>query len=68
MKPENHAIRDLERMLEGATPEQRAAIERVIAALSAVVMNSDVPEALEMAKRILAIEIDALAKIMKLQG
>lgn len=36
MKPENHEIRKLEKQLEGASPEVVAAIDRVVAALTAL--------------------------------
>lgn len=63
MKPEGHAIRQLERQLEGQTPEARECIERVILALRACLLNSHDPDALATCRRGLDAELSALEKL-----
>ncbi len=65
MKPENHAIRQLETQLEGATPEVAAQIERVILSLKTVLMNAKNKPARDLAQAFLAKEVAALDEIMK---
>jgi hypothetical protein len=65
MKPENHAIRELESCLADAPPEVQTAIERVVLSLKACVMNRKDPAALAMCQRGLADETAALEKAMR---
>lgn len=65
MKPENHAIRELEACMADASPEVQAAIERVIAALKACVMNRKDPAALAACQRGLVEETAALERAMR---
>jgi hypothetical protein len=65
MKPENHAIRELEACLADASPEVTTAIERVILSLKACVLNRKDPAALAMCQRALAEETAALEKAMR---
>lgn len=68
MKPENHAIRDLEKMLENEQrPESRARIERVIFSLKAVLLNEADPHAKKIAKAWLAEDVDTLNKLLDSQ-
>lgn len=63
MKPENHAIRQLEGQIDAATPEVAAQIERVIAALNTCIMNSEHPDAMPACRRGLEAELSALEKL-----
>ncbi len=65
MKPENHAIRALERSLETAPPEIHGAICRVIFALNVVLLNQKDPVALALAKRGLAEDMAKLEAALK---
>lgn len=65
MKPENHAIRQLEKQLEGATPEVADAIERVILSLKACLMNVSDRNALAFCRHQLANDVAALNEILK---
>lgn len=65
MKPENHAIRDLEKLLKNERrPEARARIERVILSLKAVLLNEADPAAKKIAKAWLAEDLDTLNKLL----
>lgn len=65
MKPENREIRRLEKQLETASPEVVVAIDRVVAALTAMLYAKEKndPEAMAFAKAGLKIETDALEKL-----
>lgn len=65
MKPENHAIRQLEKQIEAAPPEVAAAMPRVILALKMCLLNKADPAALEFAKRTVAQEVAALSDVLK---
>ena len=65
MKPENHAIRQLEKQLEGASPEVARSIEYVILDLKACLMNANDPAALALVQKQLAEDVAALGRIMK---
>jgi hypothetical protein len=65
MKPENHAIRQLEKQLEGASPEVAAQMERVILSLKTVLMNADDEAASSWGRLKLADEVARLAEMMK---
>ncbi len=62
MKPENHAIRQLEKQCENALPEIGMAIDRVIVALAAYIANRKDDAAYTQAKKQLEIELAALEK------
>lgn len=63
MKPENHAIRQLEGQLDAASPEVADAIVRVIAALNTCIMNSANAEAMPLCRRGLEAELATLEKL-----
>lgn len=65
MKPENHEIRKLEKQLEGASPEVVVAIDRVVAALTALLYAkaTNDPAQIAIAKRGLNTELEALEKL-----
>lgn len=60
MKPENHAIRQLEKQLEGAAPEVAAQIERVILSLKTVLMNEGDEHARRLTRMMLSEEVARL--------
>ncbi len=64
MRPENHAIRQLEKQLEGASPDVANHIERVIASLNAVLLNEGDEAAQSLCRKYLKIEIEALEKAL----
>lgn len=64
MKPENHAIRQLEKQLDGATPEVAAQIERVVASLNAILLNAGDADAVAMCRKHLQTEINELEKLL----
>jgi hypothetical protein len=59
MKPEKHAIRAIEKQLADASPEIRAAGERVILALNSCLMNAGDPAALDLCRKMLAKDVAA---------
>lgn len=65
MKPEKHTIRQLEKQLEGASPEVARSVEYVIQGLKTCLMNSNKPAALAAAQKQLAADVAALKRIMK---
>jgi predicted lipid-binding transport protein (Tim44 family) len=66
VKPENHAIRDLEKMLKAEKrPKAREKIERVILSLKAVLLNEADPAAKKIAKAWLAEDLDTLNKLLE---
>lgn len=65
MKPEKHAIRAIEKQLADASPEVRAAGERVILALNACLMNADDPAALDLCREMLAKDVATFEQVLK---
>lgn len=65
MKPENHEIRKLEKQLEGASPEVVVAIDRVVAALTALLYAkaTNDPKTIKFAKDGLDLETKALEEL-----
>jgi len=64
MKPENHAIRQLEKQLDGATPEVASAITHVILSLTNVIENKN-PAAKAKAREILDRDTKELERVLK---
>lgn len=67
MSPEKHAIRNLEKSLDGATPEVASAIAHVILSLNTVILNKD-PAARALARNLLARDLESLEEILKSNG
>jgi hypothetical protein len=64
VKPENRAIRQLEKQLEGASPEVAHQIERVTAALKGMLMRERQQSAYDLKKRSLDDEVKKLSEMM----
>lgn len=64
MRPEKHAIRQLEKRLDEATPEVAAQIERVIFSLNTILLNEGDADALALCRKGLNVEVTALEALM----